>query len=50
MSIRIAVYTHCQINENPCSNQEIRVLFDHGPDLNLKILKMSPVLIAWRYI
>ena len=33
MSIRIAVYTYCQINENPCSNQEIQVLFEHGSEL-----------------
>ena len=33
MSIRKAVYTHCQMNENPCSNQEIHVLFDHGSEL-----------------
>ena len=33
MSIRIAVYTHCQMNENPCSNQEIHVLFEHGSEL-----------------
>ena len=30
MSIRIAVLTHCQMNENPFSNQEIHVLFQHG--------------------
>ena len=34
MSIRIAVYTHCQINENPYKSG------DSG-GLNLKILKMS---------
>ena len=33
MSIRIAVYTHCQMNENPCSNQEIHMLFEHGSEL-----------------
>ena len=33
MSIRIAVYTHCQMNENQCSNQEIHVLFEHGSEL-----------------
>ena len=33
MSIRIAVYTHCQMNENPCSNQEIYMLFEHGSEL-----------------
>ena len=33
MSIRIAVYTHCQINENPCSNQEIHMLFEYGFEL-----------------
>ena len=33
MSIRIAVYTHCQMNENPCTNQEIHVLFEHGSEL-----------------
>ena len=31
--IRIAVYTHCQMNENPCSNQEIHMLFEHGSEL-----------------
>ena len=25
-----AVLTHCQMNDNPCSNQEIHVLFEHG--------------------
>ena len=33
MSIRIAVYNQCQMNENPCSNQEIHVLFEHGSEL-----------------
>ena len=33
MSIRIAVFTHCQMNENPGSNQEIHVLFEHGFEL-----------------
>ena len=33
MYIRIAGYTHCQTNENPCSNQEIHVLFEHGSEL-----------------
>ena len=33
MYIRIAVYTHCQMNQNPCSNQEIHVLFEHGSEL-----------------
>ena len=33
ISIRIAVYTHCQMNENPCSNQEIHELFEHGSEL-----------------
>ena len=33
MSNCIAVYTHRQMNENPCSNQEIYVLFEHGPEL-----------------
>ena len=50
MSIRIAVYTHCQMNENPCSNQEIHLLFEHpSMGLNLNILKMSPALFAGRY-
>ena len=31
--IRIAVLTHCQMNENPCSNQEIHMLFEHGFEL-----------------
>ena len=30
ISIHIAVLTHCQMNKNPCSNQEIQVLFEHG--------------------
>ena len=29
----IAVLTHCQMNENPCSNQETHVLFEHGFEL-----------------
>ena len=33
ISIRIAVYTHCQMNGNPCSNQKIHVLFEHGSEL-----------------
>ena len=33
MYIRIVVYTHCQMNENTCSNQEIHVLFEHGSEL-----------------
>ena len=33
MSIRIAVYIHCQMNENPCSNHEIHVLFEHMSEL-----------------
>ena len=32
MSIRKAVFIHCQRNENPCSNQEIHVLFEHGSE------------------
>ena len=28
--INIADLTHCQMNQNPCSNQEIHVLFKHG--------------------
>ena len=39
ISIRIAVLTHCQNKENPCSNQEIHV----------KILEMSSELFAWGY-
>ena len=31
--IRIAVYTHCQMNKNQISNQEIHVLFEHGSEL-----------------
>ena len=48
MSIRIAVYTHCQMNEKPCSNQETRVLFEHGSEL--KNTKKSPALFARRYM
>ena len=25
--------THCQMNENPCSNQEFHVPFEHGSEL-----------------
>ena len=32
-SYTAAVYTHCQMNENPCPNQEIHVLFEHGSEL-----------------
>ena len=49
MFIRIAVYNHCQMNENPSSNQEIPVLFEHGSEPE-KILKTSPALFAGRYI
>ena len=35
------------MDEIPCSNQEIHLRFEHG--VNLKILKMSPKLFAWRY-
>ena len=35
------------MNENPCSNQEIHVLFEHG--LNLKILQMSPGIYMTLY-
>ena len=33
MSIHIAVYTHCQMNKNPCSSQDFHVLFEHGSEL-----------------
>ena len=33
MSIHIAVYTHCQMNKNPCSNRETHVLFEHGSEI-----------------
>ena len=32
-----AVLTHCQMNKNTCSNQEIHTLFEHG--FKLKYLK-----------
>ena len=32
MSICIGVYTHCEINQNPCSNQEVHVLFEYGSE------------------
>ena len=32
------------MNENPCSNHEIHVLFEHG--FNLTILKISPDLFV----
>ena len=44
MSIRIAVYTHCQLNENPYSNQEIHVLFEHGSEL--EHTKSEPCIIC----
>ena len=31
--IHIAVITHCQTNENPCSSQENHVLFEHEFEL-----------------
>ena len=37
MSVCIAVYTHCQMNENPCSNQEIHVLFEHGSEFEITL-------------
>ena len=40
----IAVYTHCQMNENPCSNQEIHVLFEHGSEL--ENTKNEPCIIC----
>ena len=36
------------MNKNPCSNQEIHVLFEHG--FELENTKMSPALFARRYI
>ena len=33
IDICIAVYTHCQMNGNPCANQEIHMLFEHGFEL-----------------
>ena len=35
------------MNESPCSNQEIRVLFEHG--FELELLKMSPEIFACGY-
>ena len=32
--MRIAVRSHCQMNENRCSNHEIPVLFEHGLKLD----------------
>ena len=48
MFIRLAVNTHCQMKENPCSNQVIRVLFEHGSEL--ENTHMSPALFAVHYI
>ena len=48
VSISIAVYTYCQMNKNPCSNQEIHMLFEHGSERD--ILKMNPSLFARHYI
>ena len=31
--VHTAVLTHCQIDENPCSNHEIHILFEHGFEL-----------------
>ena len=28
--ISVAVLTNCQMNKNPCANQEIHMLFEHG--------------------
>ena len=41
--IHISVFTHCQMNQNPCSNQEIQVLFEHGLKLEntVKRVKLS---------
>ena len=47
MSIRIAVYTHCQMNENHVQIRRFACYLNMG--LNLKIYKMSPALFAWRY-
>ena len=44
MSIRIPVYTNCQMNENPCSNQEIHVLFEHESELENS--KNEPFIIC----
>ena len=40
-TFRIAVFTHFQTNENPCSSKEKQVLFEHG--LRIEILQISPV-------
>ena len=41
------VFTDCQVNENPCSNQKTHMLIEHR--LNFKILKMSPEIFARCY-
>ena len=33
MFISVYILCHCQMNENPCSNQEIHVLFGDGSEL-----------------
>ena len=45
--IRIAVLTHCQINEIHVQIMRFTCCLNMG--LNLKILNMSPKLLAWRY-
>ena len=48
MSIRIDVDTHCQMNKNPCSNQEIQVLFEHYKKIgyNINELQQTACLVV----
>ena len=50
--ICIAVLTHCLINKNPYSNQQIHVLFEHAFKFEnaLHVLKMGPKLFAYHNI
>ena len=41
----MAVLTHCQMSGNPCSNQEIHVLFEQGFKFNNTTLNESLVII-----
>ena len=44
---------HCKMNENPCSNQEIHVLFEHGFELEniLCIISFTNFLcLAYFYV
>ena len=44
----ITVWSHCQVNQNSCSNNGIHVLFEHG--YYLKTLKTGQSLFALCYV